>query len=69
MELDKQLIQNSFSIDAKFFYLNQVDQKVIEIYKLTYKDEKQVLFLAYFGKYFNEDIIDFLIKHNLKLKL
>jgi hypothetical protein len=63
-----QLIQNSFSIDAKFFYLSQVDQKVIKIYKLTYKDEKQVFWLAYFGVYFNEDIIDFLIKHNLKAK-
>jgi hypothetical protein len=67
-ELDNRLIQHSFSIDAKFLYLSQVDQKVIKIYKLIYKDEKQVFWLAYFGEYFNEDIIDFLIKQNLKTK-
>ena len=67
-ELDNRLIQHSFSIGAKFCYLSNNDQKVIKIYKLKFKDDKQVIWLAFLGGYYNEDIIDFLIKQNLKTK-
>jgi hypothetical protein len=67
-ELDNRLIQHSFSIDAKFCYLSNNDQKFIKIYKLKFKDEKQVFWLAFLGGYYNEEIIEFLIKHNLKTK-
>jgi hypothetical protein len=68
-ELDNLLIQHSFSIDAKFCYSSNNDQKVIKIYKLKFKDEKQVFWLAFFGEYYNEEVIDFIIKQKIKTKI
>lgn len=68
-DLDNRLNQYSFSIDAKFCYLSNIEQKVIKIYKLKFKDETQDIWLAFFGGYYNEEIIDFIVKQNLKTKI
>jgi hypothetical protein len=68
-ELDNKLIQNSFSINAKFYYRGQADQNGINIYKLKFKDEKQTLWLAFLGGYYYEEVIDFIVKQNIKTKI
>lgn len=66
---DNYLAENSLFIEAKFCYNITISQKVIKIYKLKYKEENGYFWHIFFGGFFNEEIIDFLVKHNLKTKI